>query len=98
VLFSYQPTHEDELELKVEDVVECLTEVEDGWWRGTLDGKSGVFPSNFVEMLQGPGNTAATTDKRPKVSTTVEVASVRTSQSQRDVETKNRKNEKGEFS
>ena len=54
VLFSYQPTHEDELELKVEDVVECLTEVEDGWWRGTLNGKSGVFPSNFVEMIQGP--------------------------------------------
>ena len=51
VLFSYQPAHEDELELKVEDVVEFLGEVEDGWWRGAVNGRSGVFPSNFVEMV-----------------------------------------------
>ena len=36
---------------QVEDVVEFLGEVEDGWWRGMVGGKTGVFPSNFVEML-----------------------------------------------
>ena len=51
VLFSYQPNHEDELELKLDDVVEFMGEVEDGWWRGKLKGKMGVFPSNFVEMI-----------------------------------------------
>ena len=50
VLFSYQPVHEDELELKVDQVVEFLNEVEDGWWKGRLAGRVGVFPSNFVEM------------------------------------------------
>jgi len=50
VLFSYQPVHEDELELKVDQVVELLSEVEDGWWKGRLAGRVGVFPSNFVEM------------------------------------------------
>ena len=50
VLFSYQPVHEDELELKVDQVVEFLSEVEDGWWKGRLAGRVGVFPSNFVEM------------------------------------------------
>ena len=38
----------------MEDVVEFLGEVEDGWWRGMVDGRSGVFPSNFVEMLNNP--------------------------------------------
>ena len=30
VLYSYQPKHEDELELKVDDVVDFESEVEDG--------------------------------------------------------------------
>ncbi len=51
VLFSYSPAHEDELELKLDEVIEFLGEVEDGWWRGTLNGKTGVFPSNFVEVV-----------------------------------------------
>ena len=36
VLYSYQPKHEDELELKVDDVVDFESEVEDGWWKGKL--------------------------------------------------------------
>lgn len=31
------------------DVIEFLGEVEEGWWRGKLSGRIGVFPSNFVE-------------------------------------------------
>ena len=27
-----------------------MCEVEDGWWKGRLGGRVGVFPSNFVEM------------------------------------------------
>eukprot|EP00095_Tigriopus_kingsejongensis_P008936 maker-scaffold199_size265817-snap-gene-1.48 protein:Tk08936 transcript:maker-scaffold199_size265817-snap-gene-1.48-mRNA-1 annotation:"low quality protein: sh3 domain-containing kinase-binding protein 1" len=50
VLFSYSPAHEDELELKLDEMVDFLGEVEDGWWKGQLNGKTGVFPSNFVEM------------------------------------------------
>ena len=40
-------------------VVEVLEEEEEGWWRGKLDGKEGLFPSNFVELLvrlSDPGN------------------------------------------
>ena len=36
VLYSYQPKHEDELELKVDDIVDFESEVEDGWWKGSL--------------------------------------------------------------
>ena len=56
VLFSYQPQHEDELELKMEDVVDFVAEVEDGWWKGKLRGRVGVFPSNFVEMIKNHAN------------------------------------------
>lgn len=40
--------NDDELELEVNDVIEILDEVEEGWWMGLLNGKKGVFPSNFV--------------------------------------------------
>uniref|UniRef100_A0A1A8G8Z5 Osteoclast-stimulating factor 1 n=1 Tax=Nothobranchius korthausae TaxID=1143690 RepID=A0A1A8G8Z5_9TELE len=49
--FSYVPQHEDELELKVGDVIEVITEVEEGWWEGFLNGKVGMFPSNFTKEV-----------------------------------------------
>ncbi|XP_077487775.1 uncharacterized protein LOC144098781 isoform X2 [Amblyomma americanum] len=50
VAFSYQPQNEDELHLEVSDVIEVLEEVEEGWWKGVLKGRIGVFPSNFVVL------------------------------------------------
>lgn len=38
--------------MAVGDIIEFLGEVEEGWWRGQLSGKIGVFPSNFVEVYQ----------------------------------------------
>ncbi|XP_060717292.1 SH3 domain-containing kinase-binding protein 1 isoform X1 [Tachysurus vachellii] len=49
--FSYIPQNEDELELKIGDVIEVLGEVEEGWWEGSLNGKIGMFPSNFTKEL-----------------------------------------------
>lgn len=36
VLFSYKPANRDELELNIDDVIEVLGEVEEGWWKGEL--------------------------------------------------------------
>nr|XP_033794359.1 CD2-associated protein isoform X2 [Geotrypetes seraphini] len=52
VLFEYIPQNEDELELKVGDIVDINEEVEEGWWSGMLHGRSGLFPSNFVKELE----------------------------------------------
>ncbi|KAK7881627.1 hypothetical protein WMY93_030036 [Mugilogobius chulae] len=49
--FSYAPQHEDELELKIGDIIEIITEVEEGWWEGVLNGKTGMFPSNFTKEI-----------------------------------------------
>ncbi|XP_066965262.1 CD2-associated protein-like isoform X21 [Macrobrachium rosenbergii] len=51
VVFSYAPQHDDELALCVGQTITILQEVEEGWWKGVLDGQVGMFPSNFVENL-----------------------------------------------
>lgn len=48
VVYSYTQANEDELSLAVGNIIEILGEVEEGWWRGKLGDKIGVFPSNFV--------------------------------------------------
>ncbi|KAM4771641.1 CD2-associated protein [Rhinophrynus dorsalis] len=52
VLFEYAPQNEDELELKVGEVLDIIEEVEEGWWSGSNSEKSGLFPSNFVKELE----------------------------------------------
>ncbi|XP_056674349.1 CD2-associated protein isoform X11 [Monodelphis domestica] len=52
VLFEYNPQNEDELELRLGDIIEITEEVEEGWWSGTVNNKSGLFPSNFVKELE----------------------------------------------
>ncbi|XP_039367594.1 SH3 domain-containing protein 21 isoform X2 [Mauremys reevesii] len=53
-VFDYEPELQDELQLKRGDVVLVLRkETEDeGWWEGECDGKRGLFPDNFVMLLQ----------------------------------------------
>lgn len=51
-IFSYQENKADELTLAVGDIVEIYEEVEEGWWKGKLKSKIGVFPSNFVEIIE----------------------------------------------
>ncbi|XP_035860833.1 CD2-associated protein isoform X2 [Sander lucioperca] len=61
-LFDYQPQNEDELELKAGDIIDITEEVEEGWWSGDLNGKSGLFPSNFVKELDATGEDADSND------------------------------------
>lgn len=53
VEYPYAPQNEDELELKVGDIITIhTTELPDkGWWKGELRGKVGVFPDNFVKLI-----------------------------------------------
>ncbi|XP_070504190.1 CD2-associated protein-like isoform X3 [Chironomus tepperi] len=52
VIYSYKENKEDELTLAVGDILEIFDEVEEGWMRGKLGNKVGVFPSNFVEVIE----------------------------------------------
>nr|XP_046228586.1 CD2-associated protein isoform X2 [Scatophagus argus] len=62
VLFDYQPANDDELELKSGDIIDITEEVEEGWWSGNLNGKSGLFPSNFVKELDATGEDGESND------------------------------------
>lgn len=54
VLFPYKALNDDELTLAEGQIVTIVTkDVEDkGWWKGEVDGKVGVFPDNFVELIE----------------------------------------------
>ena len=53
VTFDYEAENDDELSLKEGEIVEVLSQEEEGWWKGSLNGKVGVFPANFVELEKG---------------------------------------------
>lgn len=48
VKFSYAAEREDELSLVKGTRVIVMEKCSDGWWRGSYNGRSGWFPSNYV--------------------------------------------------
>ena len=48
-LYSYKPTHDDEIELVAGTYIEVTSKDKSGWWLGKSMGREGIFPSNFVE-------------------------------------------------
>jgi len=53
-LFDFLPSEPGELEFKKGDVIAVLESVYKDWWRGSLKGKTGIFPLNYVEKLTDP--------------------------------------------
>lgn len=52
-MFDLEPENEDELPLRVGDVILLLNKetVDEGWWEGEVNGRRGLFPDNFVMLL-----------------------------------------------
>nr|CAH7765211.1 unnamed protein product [Callosobruchus chinensis] len=50
-VYCYKKTNNDELTFKKGDIV-TVTQKDDGWWEGTLNGETGWFPSNYVKELK----------------------------------------------
>ncbi|XP_015277744.1 PREDICTED: nostrin isoform X2 [Gekko japonicus] len=50
-LYDYQTERGDELCLKKGDVIIIHQKEDDGWWHGSLNGKSGIFPATYVEEI-----------------------------------------------
>ncbi|CAF0844801.1 unnamed protein product [Rotaria sordida] len=51
-LYAFKAQNTDELSFAKNDVI-IITQAptDGGWWEGTLDGKTGWFPSNYVEQI-----------------------------------------------
>ena len=73
VTFDYDPDQEDELKLKVGEII-LITDkkIFDGWMQGELNGKSGLFPDNFVQLL--PPETVSVPAGDPAASNPIEKA------------------------
>ena len=51
VIFDYEAVEADELTLDVGDIITNVIKEDGGWWRGDLKGRNGVFPDNFVTVI-----------------------------------------------
>ncbi|XP_054852227.1 rho guanine nucleotide exchange factor 6 isoform X2 [Eublepharis macularius] len=50
--FNFKQTNEDELSINKGDIIYVTRVEEGGWWEGTLNGKTGWFPSNYVREIK----------------------------------------------
>ena len=41
---------DDEISFDPGDVITNIDKVDEGWWTGTCNGRTGLFPANFVEV------------------------------------------------
>lgn len=56
--FDYAPSELDEIHLVKGAVITNIKVQPGGWWHGTIasTGKSGMFPDNFVKLLDHHNN------------------------------------------
>ena len=66
VEYDYDAEFNDELSIRVGDVVTNVKQMSGGWWEGQLNGKHGLFPENFVKVCSELINRGG---KVPKTST-----------------------------
>ncbi|KAL7057937.1 hypothetical protein AAHC03_017235 [Spirometra sp. Aus1] len=52
VEYDYNAEERDELTIKQGDIITNVSQFEEGWFIGTLNGKEGVFPDNFVKIIK----------------------------------------------
>ncbi|XP_055015174.1 rho guanine nucleotide exchange factor 6 isoform X2 [Boleophthalmus pectinirostris] len=50
--FNFKQNNEDELSFSKGEVILVTRQEEGGWWEGTLNGKTGWFPSNYVREVK----------------------------------------------
>ena len=50
--FAFKATNNDELSFQKGDTITITQAIDGGWWEGTLNGKTGWFPSNYVIELK----------------------------------------------
>ncbi|NXJ62309.1 SH319 protein, partial [Rostratula benghalensis] len=53
-LYDFHGENEDELSFKAGDTITELESVDEDWMSGEIQGKSGIFPKNFVQVLKTP--------------------------------------------
>uniref|UniRef100_A0A8B9RL44 Src substrate cortactin-like n=1 Tax=Astyanax mexicanus TaxID=7994 RepID=A0A8B9RL44_ASTMX len=50
-IYDYEGA-DDEISFMPDDIITNIEMVDEGWWKGTCHGRTGLFPSSFVELMQ----------------------------------------------
>ncbi|XP_032869236.1 periaxin-like [Amblyraja radiata] len=50
-MFDFAAEADDELEFKCGEIIEVLDTTDPSWWKGSLRGQVGLFPSNYVSSI-----------------------------------------------
>ncbi|KPV74154.1 uncharacterized protein RHOBADRAFT_54012 [Rhodotorula graminis WP1] len=50
-LYDFEGESSDELPFRRGDTIRVLEKVSEEWWRGELRGRTGIFPTNYIEEL-----------------------------------------------
>ncbi|KAK2166215.1 hypothetical protein NP493_1329g00028 [Ridgeia piscesae] len=51
-LYDYQATEDNEISFDPDDVITNIDQIDEGWWIGSApDGTQGMFPANYVELI-----------------------------------------------
>ncbi|XP_048883179.1 rho guanine nucleotide exchange factor 7-like isoform X2 [Brienomyrus brachyistius] len=50
--FNFRQNNEDELSFSKGELITVTRQEEGGWWEGTLEGRTGWFPSNYVREVK----------------------------------------------
>lgn len=63
-LYPYTAMNDDELTFEAGAIISVIDKEDAAWWKGTLEGAIGVFPSNYVQPYPSDSsrNTAGTPD------------------------------------
>lgn len=60
ILYDYEKAEDNEVELHEGDHVTDIDMVDDDWWMGTNpQGERGLFPANYVELVEGDDDAGA---------------------------------------
>ncbi|XP_071507292.1 nostrin-like, partial [Diadema antillarum] len=56
-IYDFEATDDDYLDIKEGDMINVLDKGDDGWWKGEMNGRIGLFPASYAQMEGDEDNT-----------------------------------------